>query len=196
MIITKKFILFPLTALSLLISACSDNKAPSTTSIQTSSEVQQNTQSKTHTSTTQGNWQTKPSELSSNNKSDIQSDLTALNQIINSINTRSIELRKNIQTTTNDSTKMQETLKKVNNLHEQVKIEIMSLHLNSAEVQKIRTQIIDNLMTASQLYTLSTAADFNPAAPSKEFQQLTQRSTAIQQKVSTELNALNQQYAK
>lgn len=193
---TKKLILCPLTALCLFMSACSDNKAPTEqTSTTASQAVEAQTTTTNSNTTVQGNWQTKPAELSSNTSADIQADLAALNQITNSVNSKAVALRDEMQTIANDPAKMSEALKKTNDLQEQVKTEIMALHLKSAEVQAIRTDMIDNLMTANQLYIHSTAADFNPAAPSKEVQQLTQRSLAIQQKISTELNALNQKYA-
>lgn len=178
------------------MSACSDNKAPTEqTSTTASQAVEAQTTTTNSNTTAQGNWQTKPAELSSNTSADIQADLAALNQITNSVNSKAVALRDEMQTIANDPAKMSEALKKTNDLQEQVKTEIMALHLKSAEVQAIRTDMIDNLMTANQLYIHSTAADFNPAAPSKEVQQLTQRSLAIQQKISTELNALNQKYA-
>lgn len=189
MTMTKKYILFPLTALSLFVSACSDNKTPTT-------ENTKNPVTESKNVTTQGNWQIKPAELSSNIAADIQSDLAALNQVINSMNSRAVALKDEINGLASNPAQMSETFKSANALQEQVKTEIMALHLKSAEVQKVRTDMIDNLMTANQLYTLSTAADFNPNAPSKEFEQLTQRSIAIQQKIGTELDALNQKYSK
>ena len=71
----------------------------------------------------------------------------------------------------------------------------MAMNLKSAEVQNIRTQMIDNLLTSEKLYDISTASNFNMQAPTEEFIQLSQRSVAIQQKLGSELNALNAQYA-
>ena len=67
----------------------------------------------------------------------------------------------------------------------------MALNLKRAEVQNIRTQMIDNLITSNKLFELSNAPTFNIAAPDAEFKQLSQRSMAIQQKISIELDALN-----
>ena len=72
----------------------------------------------------------------------------------------------------------------------------MALNLKSSEVQSLRTQMIDNLITSQKMYTLSTAPDFNANAPSDEFKQLGKRSMALQQKVSAEMDALNQHYGK
>lgn len=186
---TKKLILFPLTALSLFIAACSENKTPTEQSAK-------NTATEIKTEIAQGNWKTKPAELSSNIAADIQADLAAINQIINSMNSRAVSLRKQAENLVNDPTKISETFKSAHDLQEQVKTQIMALNLKSAEVQQLRTNMLDNLMTADQLYQLSTAADFNPQAPSEAFRQLTQRSAAIEQKIATELDALNQKYAK
>ena len=46
------------------------------------------------------------------------------------------------------------------------------------------------------MYTLSTAPDFNANVPSDEFKQLGKRSMALQQKISAEMDALNQHYGK
>ena len=55
--------------------------------------------------------------------------------------------------------------------------------------------MIDNLITSNKLFELSNAPTFNIAAPDAEFKQLSQRSMAIQQKFSIELDALNKQYS-
>lgn len=185
----KKWIVFPLSALSLFIAACSDNKTP----------AEQNTQStatEIKTETAQGNWKTKPAELSSNVAADIQADLTAINQITNSMNSRAVSLRKQAENQIKDPTKISETFKSAHDLQEHMKTQIMTLNLKSAEVQQLRIDMLDNLMTANQLYQLSTATDFNPQAPSETVKQLALRSAAIEQKIATELDTLNQKYAK
>lgn len=182
--IFNKVLLTSLISSSILLTACSDKK----------NNTEQSKSSEQSTST-QGNWQAKSSELSSANTNDIKSDLTQLNKITNSANSKGLALREEAQNAANDPAKVKDVLAKSQAIQKELQQEIMGLNLKSAEVQNIRTQMIDNLLTSEKLYELSTAANFNLSAPTPEFTQLSQRSMAIQQKIGTELNELNSKYA-
>ena len=119
-----------------------------------------------------------------------------LNQIINHSNIKAIELRDEASKAKNAPDKIKKILVKSHDIQAEVQQQIMGLNLKSQEVQNIRTQMIDNLMTASKLFDLSMASDFNMTSPSEDFKQLTQRSMAIQQKIAMKLDALNTQYSK
>ncbi len=185
--IMNKLFLVPLATLILTTTACSDKKKTSTDSAKTT---------ETTSNTAQGNWQAKASELSSANATDIKADLIQLNQIVNHSNTKAIELRDEASKTKNAPDKIKQILVKSHDIQAEVQQQMMGLSLKSQEVQNIRTQMIDNLMTANKLFDLSMASDFNMTAPNEEFKQLTQRSMAIQQKIAMELDALNTQYSK
>lgn len=172
-----KFLLIPLTAAILMTAGC-DKKPSAEAAAETS-----------------GNWQIKADSLSKANPADIKADLTLLNEVTNTTNADALALRDEVLKAGTDQEKIKDVLSKSNDLQEKVKEKIMAMNLKSAEVQNIRTQMIDNLMTSEKLYDISTASNFNMQAPTEEFIQLSQRSVAIQQKLGSELNALNAQYA-
>lgn len=186
--IMNKLFLVPLATLILTTTACSDKKNTSTNSAKTTETTTNNT--------AQGNWKAKANELSSANATDIKADLIQLNQIINHSNIKAIELRDEASKAKNAPDKIKKILVKSHDIQAEVQQQIMGLNLKSQEVQNIRTQMIDNLMTASKLFDLSMASDFNMTSPSEDFKQLTQRSMAIQQKIAMKLDALNTQYSK
>ena len=182
-----KLFCITLSTLAFSLAACSDKK-PSNTDHQASPTQD--------TATAQGNWQAKANTLSTANASDIKSDLTALNQTTNKANSAALKLRDDAQKAANDPEKIKHVLKESNDLQNDLQKQIMNLNLKSSEVQNIRTQMIDNLMTSNQLYALSTRPDFSLDAPSEEFMQLSKRSMAMQQKIGADLDALNAKYAK
>ena len=183
--IFNKILLTSFISASLILTACTEKKT--TDSTQKSAEAQPSVSS--------GNWQAKASELSSINGTDIKADLTQLNLIVNQSNHQATQLRDEAQSLAQDPDKLKAVLSQSNDIQKQTQEQIMGLMLKSAEVQDIRTQMIDSLMISQKLFELSTATGFNMTAPSDEFKQLAQRSMATQQKISAELDALNRQYA-
>lgn len=179
-----KLILIPMTTALLMLNACSDKNKPSDTAQSTESS-----------SSKEGNWKAKPSELSTANATDIKSDLAQLNQITSQANSKAVALQDEAKSMAQDPEKLKEILAKSQVIQQDMHQHILGLNLKSAEVQNIRVQMIDNLMTSSRLFELSKAAGFNLSTPSDEFKQLAQRSQALQHKIGTELNTLNQQYA-
>lgn len=170
-----------------MLTACSDkNKA---------SDTAQKTETSASSSVNEGNWKTKASELSSANAVDIKSDLAQINPITNRANSKAIALQDEVKSMAQDPEKLKQLLTKSQDIQQELHQQILALHLKSAEVQNIRTSMIDNLMTSSQLFELSKVPNFNLSAPSDEFKQLSKRSQALQNKIGSDLNALNQQYA-
>lgn len=186
MTINKKWGLLPLTALVLFISACSDNK----------STLTENTKNTENPAVAQGNWQAKKETLSTNDATDIQADLAALTQITNHANSEGLKLRTAVNNAINDPQQMQTLFKSGSELQRKTKDQIMALNLKSAEVQNIRTLMIDNLMTTGKMYDLALGQDFDIKKPSAEFVQLSQRSIQMQNKISTDLDQLTAQYTK
>ena len=198
---TQKWIWIPLTAAVLMSSACTDKKntspeTPPASSPATSSTTTPATNTATTATATdsQGNWQAKPAELSSANAADIKADLTLLNQSLQASNAQTMQLVEDSKKAANDPAKLKQLMEKSNDLQKVIHQAIMELNLKSSEVQSIRTQMIDNLMTTQKLYELSSVPGFNMHAPTEEVQQLSQRSVAMQQKIATELSALMQKY--
>ena len=183
--IFNKILLTSFISASLILTACTEKK--NTDSTQKSADAQPSISS--------GNWQVKASELSSMNDADIKADLTQLNLIVNQSNRQATQLKDEAQSVAQDPEKLKAILSQSNDIQKQTQEQIMGLTLKSAEVQNIRTQMIDSLMISQKLFELSTATGFNMTAPSDEFKQLAQRSMATQQKISAELDALNKQYA-
>lgn len=171
---------------SLLFIGCSDKKS--------NTEQNQQTQ-KTDTTSSTGNWQAKNSELSTANATDIKSDLAQLNKITNQSNSQALQLREQAQSVASDPQKLKVVLNRSNDIQKEFQQKLMGLQLKSSEVQNIRTQMIDNLLTSQKLYEFSTAPNFDMKVPNEEFKQLSMRTIAIQQKVSTELDVLNKQYS-
>ena len=197
----QKWIWIPLTAAVLMSSACTDKKNTPAESTQASSPATSSTTTPAANTTTtatatdsQGNWQAKPAELSSANAADIKADLTLLNQSMQAPNTQALQLIEESKQAANDPAKLKQLMEKSNDIQKQIHQTIMGLNLKSSEVQSIRTQMIDNLMTTQKLYELSSVPSFNMHAPTEEVQQLSQRSMAIQQKIATELSTLTQKY--
>ncbi|MCS4298643.1 MULTISPECIES: hypothetical protein [Acinetobacter] len=185
--ITNKVLFSCLISSSLMFAACSEQKA----------DIAQNKTSETTSSATiQGNWKSKATELSTANATEITTDLAQLNQIVNHANTQALQLRAELQSAAPQPEKRQHILLKANDIQAKTQQQIMALNLKSSEVQSLRTQMIDNLITSQKMYTLSTAPDFDANAPSDEFEQLGKRSMALQQKISAEMDALNQHYGK
>ena len=185
--ITNKVLFSCLISSSLMFIACSEQKADT---------AQNKTSETTSTATTQGNWKSKATELSTANATEITTDLAQLNQIVNHANTQALQLRAELQSAAPQPEKRQHILLKANDIQVKTQQQIMALNLKSSEVQSLRTQMIDNLITSQKMYTLSTAPDFDANAPSDEFEQLGKRSMALQQKISAEMDALNQHYGK
>ncbi len=183
--IFNKILFTSILSSSILLIGCSDKK----------SNTEQNQQTKESSSTSStGNWQAKASELSSANAMDIKSDLAQLNQITNQSNSQALQLREQAQAAASDPQKLKEVLSHSNDIQKEFQQKLMGLQLKSSEIQNIRTQMIDNLLTSQKLYELSTVPNFDMKAPSKEFKQLSMRTIAIQQKVGAELDGLNKQY--
>lgn len=183
--IFNKILITSFISSSLILTACTDKKT--TDSTQKIAEAEPPIAS--------GNWQDKNAELSSANATDIKADLAQLNQIVNQSNSQTTQLRNEAQSAAQDPKKLKAVLGKSNDIQKQTQEKIMGLTLKSSEVQNIRTQMIDSLMTSQKLFELSTATSFNMTTPSEEFKQLAQRSMVIQQKISAGLDALNKQYA-
>ncbi len=171
---------------STILVGCSDKKSDTT-----------QTQQVEHTalSTPPGNWQTQASELSSAQAKDIKADLAQLNQITNQSNTQALKLRQQAQSAASDPQKLKDVLSQSNNIQKEFQQKLMRLQLKSSEVQTIRTQMMDNLLSSQKLYELSATPNFDLNTPTEEFKQLSMRTIAIQQKVSAELDALNKQYS-
>jgi hypothetical protein len=168
--ITNKVLFSCLISSCLMFAACSEQKA----------DIAQNKTSETTSSaTTQGNWKSKATELSTANATEITTDLAQLNQIVNHANTQALQLRAELQSAALQPEKRQQILLKANDIQAKTQQQIMALNLKSSE-----------------MYTLSTAPDFNANVPSDEFKQLGKRSMALQQKISAEMDALNQHYGK
>jgi hypothetical protein len=188
MITIHKIVFTALISCNLIFTACSDK---------TTDTMQNKVMEGTPATTAQGNWRTKASELTSANPIEIKADLAQLNQVVNHANTQALQLRAEIQSSTKQQPeKIKQILLKSNEIQKDVQQQIMALNFKSREVQSIRTQMIDNLIMTQKMYALSTSANFDVNTPNDEFKQLAERSVALQQKISTEMEALNRQYEK
>ncbi len=166
----------------LTLTACGD-KADSTKN-GTASEVVESS----------GNWKAKPSELSSANASDIKADLAVLNPIVNQSNEKGIAILKEIQQAKDDQAKIKTLVAKSMKIQFDNEQQILNLNLKSSEVQSIRIQMIDSTATAKQLFDMFNQPSFDMKNPDAQFQALSKRSMAIQQRIGLELDALNQKH--
>jgi len=141
-----------------------------------------------------GNWEAKEQELSSQNKLDVQSDLSELNLIINGMNTHAIALREEIVNAANDSVKIKEILVRNDNVQQEGLQHLKGLSLKSAEVQRIRLLLIENLLIIQQMYKLSEQPDFDLSRPNNELKKLSLRSQDLQQSIGNQLDHLNSEF--
>lgn len=141
-----------------------------------------------------GNWQAKAADLSTDNAADIKADLAALNPIVNQSNEKGIAIIKEVRAAQNDQAKVKTLLGQSMSTQIETEQKLLDLNLKSAEVQGIRTQMIDSAFTAKKLFEMLNKPTFDMAKPDAEFQALTKRSMAIQQRIGLELNALNQKH--
>lgn len=176
----KKLSIIPLSILLLMISACGDKVNNDNNSGASESYVQSN-----------GNWKAKANELSSKNKIDIKSDLELLNGVVDSLNSKSIELRDEVVKFSKDKEKMKEVLVKSQEIQQKGLHSLMDLNFKSSEVQSLRTKMIENLMLTQQMYEFSNQPNFDVTKPSDDLKQLLLRSNALQKNISEELNQLN-----
>lgn len=170
---------------TLMLSACGDRAASTQISSQDSSAP---------VIETKGNWNVKSKDLSSHHKADIQSDLLALNRIVNGMNSESVVLRDEVVKAKNDQNAIKEILEKSQKIQQKGAQDLMDLTLKSSEVQVLRTKMIENLTLTYHMYELSNQPDFQIEKPSDELKKLALRSQTLQQEISTELQRLNSEY--
>ena len=144
---------------------------------------------------TQGNASAKVETLSSQNEGDIKADLTALNAIINTSNSKAIELAQKLMIASKegDNTAVQNIFKESKELLESTNDSLLALNLKSSELQKIRTEIYQGNMISVKFYDLY-AKENKSEDDKKELALLQKQMMALQQSVGTELNQLNLQY--
>lgn len=185
----KKFAFIPLGLIILAISACSDKPIEHNKKIsdmETASEVM---------TPASGHLPEKISELSAQNKVDIQSDLLKLNQIVNAMNSRSVLLRNEIIAAKSNKEKINEILAESHDLQKKELEEFMQLDLKSAEVQAIRVQMIENLLLTQKMFELSNQQNFNIERPTAEFKSLSLQSQKLQYTIGKKLNQLNNEFS-
>lgn len=184
----KKFVFIPLSCIFFAISACSDKPAEQNKKINdmtTASEV---------TTPASGHLQEKTSELSAQNKVDIQSDLLKLNQIIDAMNSRSVLLRNEIIAAKSNKERIAEILAESHEFQKTELEELMNLDLKSLEVETLRTQMIENLLLTQKMFELSNQQNFNIESPTAEFKSLSLQSQKLQYTIGKKLNQLNNEF--
>ncbi len=159
--------------LSLTLLACSDNKP--TDPQKTTSTSDQKT------------------ALTSGNSENIKSDLQTLNTLVNSYNSKAIELRKQAAGTTQNSNNSKETMSQIQNLLNEHNDALFKMALKSKEINELRNQILDGNMRSINLMELATKE--NPSEQEKKDMQLQQKQIqALQQTVGDKLDQLNSEY--
>jgi hypothetical protein len=184
----KKFAFIPLGLIILAISACSDKPTEHNKTIsdmETASEV---------TTPASDHLPEKNSELSGQNKLDIQSDLAKLNQIVDAMNSRSVLLRNEIIAAKSNKERIAEILAESHEFQKTELEELTNLDLKSSEVEAIRTQMIDNLLLTQKMFELSNQQNFNIESPTAEFKSLSLQSQKLQYAIAKKLNQLNNEF--
>lgn len=145
--------------------------------------------------TTQGNFSAKVETLSSQNEGDIKADLTALNAIINTSNSKAVELAQKLMAASKegDNAAVQNIFKESKELLESTNDSLLALNLKSSELQKIRTDIYQGNMISMKFYDLYAKAD-KSEDEKKELALLQKQMIALQQTAGAKLDQLNSQY--
>lgn len=169
-----KKIYIPALALFLLISGCNDS---------------------TPTTSTSGNFATKAEQLPAQNETAIRADLNLINPILNKANSKAIATRNELaQAIKNDNKEeVKSIFSKSKQSLETTNSALLSLNMQSQEVQKIRTNVINGNMIAIQLHDLALKEE-KTAEDKKEMMLLSKRLVALQKTTGTELDNLNTKY--
>lgn len=142
-----------------------------------------------------GNFSAKAETLTSNNDADIRTDLTALNFIINTSNTKATGLGQKLIAAgrENDAETIRKILLESNKLLEATNNSLLGLNLKSNEVQKVRLKIYQGnaiSIKASDLYMKQNKSD----SDKQELLLLQKQKMVLEQSVGVELDELNSQY--
>jgi len=146
-------------------------------------------------SITQGNFSAKAETLSTQNEGDIKADLTVVNKIINTSNTKAVELAQQLMEASKkgDSKSLLGIFKESKALLESTNNSLLSLNLKSSELQKIRTDIYQGNIISIKFYDLY-AKENKSEDEKKELALLQKQIISLQQLVGKQLDQLNTQY--
>ncbi|PVZ88995.1 hypothetical protein C9426_05705 [Serratia sp. S1B] len=150
------------------------------------------------TSSSGGNFAAKPETLSSDNKTDIKSDLDALNSIMNASNSAAMKLREDIVNAAKN--KDMDALKKAYETGkaniEKINEQLLALTVKSKEIQDIRVKIYAGNKIAADLIDLAKKGADLSEDDKKQMMLLQKQSVAMQADYGQKLDKLNAEYNK
>lgn len=150
---------------------------------------------KNETVLSDGNFAAKNESLSSQSERDIREDLSAINALINTFNTKAIEINRELVSAhrNSDSSAIKNSMEKSKKLLGSTNNALHGLKIKSQEVQDIRLGTYQGNMLTMKFYELSLKE--TPSSKEKEESELLKRQIiALQQSIGGKLDQLNLQY--